>query len=77
MDFPKEQPVRIPDFDEPEPDIAIVRGGDDDYEHRHPGPADVGLLVEVSESHARSRPEREAPGLCQEQHPRLLDRQPG
>jgi Uma2 family endonuclease len=45
-----EQPVRIPDFDEPEPDVAIVRGSDDDYEQRHPVPDDVGLLVEVSES---------------------------
>ncbi len=45
-----EQPVRIPDFDEPEPDIAIVRGSLDDYKHRTPVPADVALLVEVSES---------------------------
>lgn len=54
-----EQPVRIPNFDEPEPDLAIVRGTDDDSEHRHPGPADVGLLVEVSESTlARDRYEK-------------------
>jgi Uma2 family endonuclease len=46
----QEQPVRISAFDEPEPDIAIVRGSDDDYENRHPGPADVGLLVEVSDT---------------------------
>lgn len=46
----QEQPVRLSDFDEPEPDITIVRGVDDDYRHRHPLPADVGLLVEVSES---------------------------
>jgi Uma2 family endonuclease len=46
----KEDPVRISAFDEPEPDVAIVRGGDDDYENRHPGPADVGLLVEVSDT---------------------------
>jgi Uma2 family endonuclease len=45
-----EQPVRIPDFDEPEPDVAIVRGSDDDYENRHPDPADVGLVVEASEA---------------------------
>ncbi|SRR5579883_1066555 len=44
----KEVPVRIPAYDEPEPDIAIVRGSDDDYKHRHPEPADVALLVEVS-----------------------------
>jgi Uma2 family endonuclease len=42
-----EQPVRIPDYDEPEPDVALVRGTDEDYEHRIPGPDDVGLLIEV------------------------------
>jgi Uma2 family endonuclease len=45
-----EQPVRIPDFDEPEPDVAVVRGSLDDYKHRTPVPADVALLVEVSET---------------------------
>jgi Uma2 family endonuclease len=44
----KEEPVRIPDHDEPEPDIAIVRGSDADYRHRIPEPSDVALLVEVS-----------------------------
>ena len=43
-----EQPVRIPSYDEPEPDVAIVRGGDEDYEHRIPDPDDVGLVIEVS-----------------------------
>jgi Uma2 family endonuclease len=33
---------------EPEPDIAVVRGDDKDYEQRHPGPADAALVVEVS-----------------------------
>ena len=46
----KEEPVRIPAYDEPEPDIAIVRGSDTDYEHRIPTAADVALLVEVSGS---------------------------
>ena len=45
-----EQPVRIPDFDEPEPDLAVVRGSLDDYKHRTPVPADVALLIEVSET---------------------------
>jgi Uma2 family endonuclease len=45
-----QQPVRIPMYDEPEPDVSIVRGSDDDYMHRMPVPADVALLVEVSES---------------------------
>jgi Uma2 family endonuclease len=42
-------PVTLPDS-EPEPDLAIVRGDEDTYAARHPGPADVGLLVEVSDS---------------------------
>jgi Uma2 family endonuclease len=46
----KEDPVRIPNFDEPEPDVAVVRGSRDDYRGRIPGPKDIALLVEVSES---------------------------
>ena len=46
----EEKPVRIPDFDEPEPDLAIVMGTRDRYRERHPGPDDVGLLVEVADS---------------------------
>jgi Uma2 family endonuclease len=38
------------EFDEPEPDVAIVRGSDLDYEHRIPTVSDVALLVEVSGS---------------------------
>jgi Uma2 family endonuclease len=48
----QEQPVRIPVYDEPEPDITIVRGSDADYRHRIPEAADVGLLVEVSRTSA-------------------------
>jgi Uma2 family endonuclease len=44
----KEEPVRIPKYDEPEPDITIVRGSDADYRHRIPDATDVALLVEVS-----------------------------
>jgi len=46
----KEDPVRIPDFDEPEPDVAILRGSRQDYGGRIPEPTDVALLVEVSET---------------------------
>ena len=35
---------------QPEPDFAIVRGSAADYENRHPGPADVGLVIEVADS---------------------------
>jgi Uma2 family endonuclease len=46
----KEEPVRIPPYDEPEPDVAIIRGADADYEFRLPTAADVAMLVEVSET---------------------------
>ena len=35
---------------EPEPDIAVVRGTPRDYLARHPGPADMVLVIEVAES---------------------------
>jgi Uma2 family endonuclease len=45
-----EKPVRIPDFDEPEPDISVVRGSRQDYRSRHPGPGDIEFLIEVSDT---------------------------
>jgi Uma2 family endonuclease len=35
---------------EPEPDIVVARGTDASFETRHPGPADVFLLIEVADS---------------------------
>jgi Uma2 family endonuclease len=35
---------------EPEPDIAIVQGTWADYRYRHPGPEEIFLVLEVSES---------------------------
>ncbi len=44
------KPVRIPDFDEPEPDICVVKGTRDDYLDGHPEPPNLALLVEVADS---------------------------
>ena len=35
---------------EPEPDAALVRGDDTTFQARHPGPADTGIVIEVSDS---------------------------
>ncbi len=35
---------------EPEPDACVTRGDRGMYRSRHPGPADIGLIVEVAES---------------------------
>ncbi len=45
------KPVRLPaQFSEPEPDRTIARGTIRDYEGRHPGPGDIALVVEISDS---------------------------
>lgn len=43
-------PISIPAYDEPEPDLAVVRHGDDDYDSAHPGPDDVLLLIETADT---------------------------
>ena len=48
-----EAPLTLPPFDEPEPDGAIVRGGEDDDRRRHPGGADVLCVIEVADSSLR------------------------
>lgn len=42
-------PLRLDRYNEPEPDIALLRP-EADLDARHPGPADVLLLVEVADS---------------------------
>ena len=45
-----QSPVRLDVYNEPEPDILLLRSRDDDYRANHPNAADVLLLVEVSET---------------------------
>jgi Uma2 family endonuclease len=47
------KPVRLPPHNEPEPDEAVIRGETRDYKRGKrgkPGPQDVGLIAEVSDS---------------------------
>ncbi len=44
-----QEPVTLGDG-EPEPDVVVMRGVLDQYDARHPGPADVGMLVEVTDA---------------------------
>jgi Uma2 family endonuclease len=44
----QEGPVRIPAFDEPEPDVAVARGNSRTYRKHHPGPKDIALVIEVA-----------------------------
>jgi Uma2 family endonuclease len=43
-------PLRLDSYNEPQPDVMLLRPRADDYQGRHPNAADVLLLVEVSET---------------------------
>lgn len=47
-----QDPVRLSDASEPQPDVMLLRPRADFYAQAHPGPADVLLLIEVSDSTA-------------------------
>lgn len=44
-----QEPVTLADG-EPEPDVSVVRGNDDQYTDRHPSASDTPLVVEVADS---------------------------
>ncbi len=43
-------PVTLTNINAPEPDIAVARGTEENYADRHPGPADLPLVIEVADS---------------------------
>ena len=45
-----QDPVRLDDHSEPQPDIMLLKPVQDYYRKRHPQPEDVYLLVEVSDT---------------------------
>ena len=45
-----QDPIRLDNFSEPEPDLAIVKGNILDYAQAHPGAEDVYLVIEVADS---------------------------
>ena len=45
-----QNPVRLNDHSEPEPDVALLRRRSEGYGAAHPTPADVLLIIEVADS---------------------------
>lgn len=45
-----QNPIHIDDFNEPEPDFALLKPREDFYSESHPLPDDILLLIEVSDS---------------------------
>ena len=48
-----QNPIRLDDFNEPQPDVTVLRFRDDYYGSRHPTPADVLLAIEVADTSLR------------------------
>jgi Uma2 family endonuclease len=47
-----QNPLRLGDTNEPQPDVALVRARPDRYSGDHPGPEDVLLVIEVGDTTA-------------------------
>ncbi|BAZ48262.1 hypothetical protein NIES4103_08690 [Nostoc sp. NIES-4103] len=45
-----QDPITLPNASEPEPDVVIARGKDEDYLIHHPYPEDILLVIEISDS---------------------------
>jgi Uma2 family endonuclease len=45
-----QNPVRLNDHSEPQPDVAVLRARDDLYAAQHPGPESIFLLIEVADA---------------------------
>lgn len=56
-----QNPVKLSNYSEPEPDIAVCRYQKDCYINAHPEPGDLLLLIEVSDSTIRKDREVKAP----------------
>jgi Uma2 family endonuclease len=46
----REAPARIPEMNEPEPDLAVARGAPATYDERHPDASEIAMVIEVSDT---------------------------
>ena len=56
-----QNPVRLSDISEPQPDLALLRPGETAYRHAHPKPEEVLLVVEVADTSLVYDRKRKAP----------------
>ena len=56
-----QNPVRLGEYSEPQPDLSVLRAREDFYADAHPGPADVLLLIEVADTSVRFDRETKVP----------------
>lgn len=56
-----QSPIQVGEFSEPQPDVTVLRPRDNFYADHHPTPADIHLVIEVSDSSLRHDVVRKAP----------------
>ena len=56
-----QDPIRLDDHSEPQPDLALLKPAGDFYRQRHPVPTDVFLLIEVADSSLENDQEHKLP----------------
>lgn len=59
-----QNPIRLSENYDPQPDIAVVRGREYDYRDRFPGPEDVLLVIEVCDSSVEHDRVRKVPAYA-------------
>lgn len=48
--FSAQDPIRLDDFSEPEPDVALLVPPIENYDDRHPTPKDIYLVLEIADT---------------------------
>lgn len=66
-----QNPVRLSEYSEPEPDIAVVELQKNRYRDGHPGPEDILLLIEVADSSLKKDKELKLPIYAQAKVPEV------
>ena len=66
-----QNPIRLNSRSEPQPDIALLRYREDFYRHTRPGPKDILLLVEVSDTTLRYDTEVKLPLYARHEIPEV------
>ena len=59
-----QNPIRLGEYSEPQPDLALLKPRPDFYSRNHPGPEDVFLVVEVMASSTDYDREVKVSALC-------------
>lgn len=66
-----QDPIRLNDYTEPQPDIAVLRRREDFYADAHPGPEDVLLVIEVADASLEYDREEKIPRYAQAMVPEV------